>query len=146
MAKKKISSFSLNKNDLPKVRDPFHHTLSAKAGASGRMDSENTNYKRPQANRETQAEIADQLNDYSEEEREVLLQDLIAQIEQWAGDDGLELGDSLKKASPEEKAQWYLAALQDELADQYYQQDDQTARQQKEMIEKWISQLERLTA
>ncbi len=144
MPKKKIDSFRLNKSDLPKVRDPFHRTLSAKAGASGRLQSEDEYYRRHQAKEDGEREIAEQLDSSNEEERNFLLQEIIAQIEQWAGEDGLELGEKIKKAEPTEKAKWYLAALKDELSDEYYQQDDQIARQQKEMIEQWISQLEQL--
>ncbi len=135
----------IKKQDLPKKRDPFHRILSAKAGASGRMSSEADYYQRHQTKIEAQQNIsqqrADQLND---EEKELTLKNILAEIEQWAGEDALKLGEKIKKAEPQEKGRWYLAALKDELADEYYQQSNKTAIQQKKMVLDWIQQLEKL--
>ncbi len=144
MSKKKVTLFRLNNSNLPKVRDPLHRILSDKAGASGPLQSEGKYYRRHQAKEDGKQEIAEQLDSSNEGERNFLLQDIIAQIEQWAGEDGLKVGEKIKKAKPAEKAKLYLATLKDELSDEYYQRDDQMARQQKEMIEQWIAQLEQL--
>lgn len=142
---KEIRRFSIKKKDLPKTRDPFHRILSVKAGASGRLASEADYYQRHQAKTEAQQDINQQLADQlNNTERELALKNILAEIDQWAGEDGLELGETIKKAEPREKARWYLAALKDELEDEYYQQDSQIVKQQKEMILTWIQSLEKL--
>ncbi len=142
---KEIRRLPIKKEDLPKKRDPFHKILSAKAGASGRLTSEDDYYQRHQvktaARQDIEQQLADQLNDT---EKELALKNILAEIEQWAGEGGLELRVMVKKADLQGKARGYLAALKDELADAYYQQADRAVVQQKEMILNWIQFLKKL--
>ncbi len=138
---KEIRHLSIKKEDIPKKRDPYHEILSAKAGASGRLASENTHYQRQQIKNEAEQEINAQINERPDQERAVILKDILEQIEQWAGSDSFELGESIKCAIPKEKARCYLVALKDELSDKYYHSQDKITVQQKEMILNWIQQL-----
>ena len=142
---KEIRRIPIKKENLPKNRDPFHKILTAKSGITGRLPSQDPHYRRHQAKLAAHQEIEHQLTEqFSEQEQAAMLQDILEQIEQWAGPDGLELGESIKRAVPEAKARWYLAVLKDELTDEYYQQTDKAVVQQKEMILNWIQQLEKL--
>ncbi len=133
-----------HKNNLPKVRDPNYRILQSKSG--GPMDSESPRYKRQKTSKEGRQQINGALNEAklnSETNRREAILKTFKAINEWAGEGGLDL--SLEGAqTPEQQTPIYLAALERELTDDYYNSDEIIVQQEKRAIQGWVKELQKL--
>lgn len=125
-----------------KGRNPVQKYLKESGRRGGVMDSKK-HYYRPQANLKAEGQINEALTGSSENEEEQHVASVLEEINQWAGGiEGHNGNQSNKQESLDIQVRRHLAGLKDELADKYYESDEELVVQQKEMIEGWIKQLE----